>query len=189
MTVDEYKALLKSRLKPERYEHSLCVADEAVRLADKYGGDRDKAYIAGLLHDVMKNADSEEHLKMFETFGIMLSCVEKSARKLWHAMSGALYIRYVLGIDDTEIVDAVRYHTTARSNMTQLDKILYLADFTSADRQYDDVDTIRALVNKSMDEGLEYALSYSIVDLVNNGRAVHPDTVAAYNDVVLQHRS
>ena len=180
-----YKELLKSRLDEYRYNHSLCVADEAKRLAVKYGGDTDKCYLAGLLHDITKNATKEEHLKIFETFGIMLSSIEKNAVKLWHALSGAAYIKYVLNIDDEEIIDAVKYHTTAKANMSLTAKILYLADFTSLDRDYDDVEVIRALVDKSLDEAFIYALQYSIKDLADNKKAIHNCTVDAYNEVCL----
>lgn len=182
---DKYTAILKERLNEKRYFHSLCVADEAERLALKYGGDAQKCYLAGLLHDITKNANPEEHLKMFDTFGIMLSDIEKKAFKLWHAMSGEAYLKYVLLIGDEEVLDAVRYHTTAKANMSLTAKILYLADYTSKDRDYEDVDTIRELVDKSLDEALIYALKYSITDLVGEGRAVHPDTVDAYNETVL----
>ena len=185
MTIEEYKEILKSRLTDKRYEHSLCVADEAVRLAQKYGGDEDKCYIAGLLHDVMKNATADEHLLLFSQFGIILSDVEKNAEKLWHAMSGALFVEHNLGVNDKEIIDAIRYHTTARAGMTQLDKILYLADFTSADRDYPDVDILRSIADNSMTDAIKYALAYSINDLLNRGKPIHPDTVAAYNEINL----
>ena len=185
MTINEYKEILKKRLTPKRYNHSLCVADEAVRLAKKYGGDLDKCYLAGLLHDVTKNAPDEEHLKLFQDFGIILSDIEKKAKKLWHAKSGTVFVQYFLGIEDKEVLDAIRYHTTARAGMTQLDKILYLADFTSADRDYDDVDILRGIAEKSMEDAIRYALAYSITDLVQQGRAIHPDTVAAYNEINL----
>ncbi len=180
--IEEYKLLLQSRLNEKRYYHSLCVADEAVRLAEKYGADTEKAYMAGLLHDITKNAPAQEHLHIFNSFGIMLNSVEQNAEKLWHAISGAAYVEHLLGIDDREIIDAIRYHTTARGNMTLLDKVLYLADFTSIDRDYDDVDVMRKLVDKSMNEALLYALSYSIKDLISSGRALHLDTINAYND-------
>ena len=181
----EYKDILKSKLIEKRYNHSLCVADEALRLANKYGGDPEKCYLAGLLHDITKNVNEEEHLKIFETFGIILSCVEKNAKKLWHAMSGEAYLRYVLGIKDEEVLDAIRYHTTAKENMTLTTKILYLADFTSADRDYEDVEVIRSLADKSLEEAIIYALKYSIVDLVNRNKAVHIDTLQAYNSYCL----
>lgn len=188
-SLQEYKALLEKRLAPKRYYHSLCVADEAKRLAEKYGADSEKAYLAGLLHDVTKNASEEEHLNIFDTFGIMLNSIEKNAEKLWHAMSGAAYVKYVLQIDDEEIYDAIRYHTTAKSNMSLLSLILYLADFTSADRDYEDVDVMRALVDKSLDEAFLYALSYTVKEIVDKGGALHLDTINAYNETVLKGNS
>jgi len=184
--IEKYKSILKTRLNEKRYHHSLCVADEAKRLAIKYGGDADKCYLAGLLHDITKNTRDEEHLKLFETFGIMLSDVEKNAFKLWHAMSGETYLRNVLGVNDEEILDAVRYHTTAKSNMSLTAKILYLADFTSLDRDYPDVDVIRKYVDESLEKAFIYALQYSITDLVEQKRAIHPDTVNAYNEYCLK---
>lgn len=179
------KSILKSRLNEKRYYHSLCVAKEAERLAEKYGGDAEKACLAGLLHDITKNAQDAEHLKIFREFGIILSDVEKNAKKLWHAMSGAEYVKHVIGISDPDIIDAIRYHTTAKADMSLLAKILYLADFTSEDRDYEDVDIIRGYVDESLEKAFVYALQYSITDLVNQGRAVHEDTVRAYNQAVL----
>ena len=101
-------------------------------------------------------------------------------------MSGAEYVKRVIGVDDPEIIDAIRYHTTAKENMSLLAKILYLADFTSADRDYEDVDVIRKYVDESLDKAFVYALQYSITDLVTQERAIHIDTVKAYNQAVLQ---
>ena len=182
---ESLKAVLQKRLNEKRYYHSLCVADEAKRLAEKYGGDSDKAYLAGLLHDITKNAPDEEHLQIFKEFGIILNDIEKNAKKLWRAMSGAEYVKNILGINDPEIIDAIRYHTTAKADMSLLAEILYLADFTSKDRDYEDVDVIRAYVDESLCKAFVYALQYSITDLVNQGRAIHPDTVEAYNQAVL----
>lgn len=181
---DDLKQILKSRLNEKRYYHSICVADEAVRLAEKYGADTQRAYLAGLLHDITKNASQAEHLQIFSQFGIILNDIEKNAEKLWHAISGACYIEHILKIDDKEIIDAVRYHTTAKADMSLLSQILYLADFTSLDRDYDDVSVIREKVNKSLNDAFVYALQYSITDLVNNKRAVHLDTLNAYNQAV-----
>ncbi len=181
------KAILQKRLNEKRYYHSLCVADEAKRLAEKYGGDSEKSYLAGLLHDITKNAPDEEHLQIFKEFGIILSDVEQNAKKLWHAMSGALYVKNILEINDPEIIDAIRYHTTAKAGMSLPAKILYLADFTSKDRDYEDVDVIRKYVDESLEKAFVYALEYSITDLVNQGRAIHPDTVQAYNQAVLKN--
>jgi nicotinate-nucleotide adenylyltransferase len=180
----EYKGLLRERLDDYRYNHSLCVADEAKRLALKCGIDPEKAYLAGLLHDVTKNASQEEHLQIFARFDIILNDIEKNAKKLWHAISGAAFCEGVLGIKDSEIIDAIRYHTTAKANMSPLCKLLYLADFTSLDRNYPDVDVMRGLVDESFDKAFVYALQYTIKDLCDQKRAVHFDTLAAYNEAV-----
>ncbi len=177
----EYKKILQERLDEKRYFHSLCVAEEAKRLAQKVGVDTEKAYLAGLLHDITKNAPREEHLQIFARFDIILNDVEKNALKLWHAISGALYVEHILGIKDAEIIDAIRYHTTAKENMSPLCLVLYLADFTSRDRNYPDVEVMRELVDISFNKALLYALQYTIKDLVDLKRAIHFDTLKAFN--------
>ena len=94
----------------------------------------------------------------------------------------------MLQVKDADILDAVRYHTTARAGMSRLERVLYLADFTSADRDYPDVDEMRRLVDVGMDEAMEYALVYSIRDLTERRQAVHPDTLAAYNELVMSRK-
>lgn len=184
--IEAYKEILKTKLVEKRYYHSLCVADEAKRIALKYGADADKCYLAGLLHDITKNSPKEEHLQIFESFGIMLSVLEKNAEKLWHAISGAAYIEHILEIKDAAILDAVRYHTTGKADMSLITKILFLADFTSLDRDYEDVEVIRGLVDKSLNEAVIYALKYSIKELVEDSKPIHPDTLAAFNEALLK---
>lgn len=180
----DYKKLLRERLTEKRYNHSLCVAQEAYRLALKYGADEQKAYLAGLLHDITKNAPDTEHLNIFNKFDIILDDIEFNSVKLWHAISGAAYIEYILNIKDKEIISAVRYHTTARKDISLLEKILYLADFTSADRDYEDVGVLRRLVNESLENAYIYALSYSVKELVDKSVPIHTDTFEAYNEAV-----
>ena len=182
--IEEYKSLLRSRLSDYRYNHSLCVAQSAVELAEKYGADPAKALVAGLLHDITKEAEKSEHFALFEESGMSLSELECRNPKLWHAMSGAVYMKLKLNIDDEEILSAVRYHTTARAGMTLLEKIIYIADFISADRVYDDVDIVRELAKKSLEETMEYTQVYSINDLLKKHRPIHPDSVACYNEIV-----
>lgn len=182
---EKYRQIIKSRLKPKRYEHSLAVAAQAVVLAEKYGCDKDKAYTAGLLHDIMKNSSEEEMLHILSRVGIMLNDVEKNAVKLWHAIAGYAYLKAELGITDDDILNSVRYHTTARKGMSVLEKVVYLADFTSADRDYDGVEDMRAAVQMDLDKAMFIALQYSVNELVGRGSAVHTDTIDAYNETVL----
>lgn len=184
MDFNSYKQIIRERLDDYRYNHSICVAEEARRLALIYNIDVDKAYLAGLLHDITKNFSAEEHLKIFSRFDIILTDIEKSSEKLWHAISGAAYVNNILKVNDNDIVSAIRYHTTAKNNMTLFEKIIYLADFTSADRNYPDVSVMRKLVDKSIKDAMLYSLNYTINDLKDKNKAVHPDTLAAYNEIL-----
>ena len=144
----DYEEAIRPFLSEKRYHHSLCVAEAAEELARQYGADEEKAWIAGILHDILKETPGEEQLRMLDGFGIALTDLERSAPKLWHAITGAAYLEHTLHIQDREILDAVRYHTTGRADMTLLEKILFVADYTSADRQFDGVDRLRSLARK-----------------------------------------
>lgn len=181
---DQFIEIIRGRLTPKRFRHSLAVAEEAVRLANKYGADPAKARTAGILHDIMKDERPDALLQMFRDFAILLDDVEKNAPPLWHARAGAAFIERVLGVSDADILAAVRYHTTARAGMSLLEKIIYLADITSADRDYPDVKEMRRIADTGILPAMEYALSYSIRDLLSRRKALHPDTIGAYNEAV-----
>lgn len=181
---DKYDALVKKRLKPSRYEHSICVMNRAVELAEKFGADVQKARLAGLLHDIMKNVDRKNMLQFIEDSGIILLYADLCAPQLWHAIAGEAYIRRELGIDDVDVLNAVRYHTTGRAGMSLLEKVVYLADLTSADRDYPDVKKTRKIVDKSLDRGMLYSMKFLITDLVGEGKVLHPDTLACYDELV-----
>lgn len=183
--LQDYKEILRSRLSDYRYQHSLCVAKAAVELAERYGADAEKAFLAGLLHDITKEANREEHFALFASGQVALTKAESVNPKLWHAMSAPVFLKEKLNIADEEILTAVRYHTTARAGMSLLEKVIYIADFISADRDYDDVEVVRALAKQSMEETMLYTLDYSIRELLARKRAIHPDSIACYNETVL----
>ncbi len=187
--IDEFKALLKERLHEDRYYHSLCVMEEAKRLAKKYGADIEKATVAGLLHDITKNEPDEIHRLIFEKGNIPLDDVSRKSRKLFHAISGAYVIEHDLGITDKDIINAVRYHTTARENMTILEKVIYMADFISADRTYDGVDELRKMAYTSLVDAMVFALAFSINELTEKKAMLHLDTVKAWNDCIKERNS
>ena len=181
---EQYIDIIRGRLTPKRFRHSLAVAEKARDLAEKYGADVEKAYMAGLLHDIMKDTDGDSQLQILQDFDILLDDVEKQSPKLWHARAGAAFMEHILSIHDTDILNAVRYHTTGRAGMSLLETILYLADFTSADRDYPDVDVLRELTDRDLLEAMEYAAAYTIQDLQQAGLTVHPDTTACYADIL-----
>jgi putative HD superfamily hydrolase of NAD metabolism len=189
MNAANYREIIKPLLSEKRYYHSLCVSETAVKLAEKYCADVKKAEVAGILHDIMKDLSPDEQLKMMTRYDIVLSDVERTAQKLWHAMLGAAYIEDKLGITDREILNAVRYHTTGRANMTALEKVLYIADFISEDRDYDGVEGMRKAAGVSLEQAMVEGMTFSILDLARRYKPIHPDTVAAYNQVVLAYKS
>ncbi len=180
--------LIRSRLKEERFVHSLNVAKSAAYLAEKYGADKNKCYTAGLLHDITKNAPANEHIELFYESKTELTEDELKNHKLWHAVSGAEYIRHIMKIDDEEIYNAVRYHTTGRADMSLIEKIVYVADFISEERNYDDVDVMRRLADESLEKAMLYALRYTIPDLVKKGNTIHKDSIQLYNQLILEEK-
>ncbi len=188
MTIDEYKALLKQELNEKRYYHSLCVADEAKRLACKYGADANKMYLAGLLHDITKNKSDSEQLQLCEKFGIMLNRTEKASPLIWHAITGAEVVKHDLGITDEDIISSIRFHTTGKADMTLPQKIIFTADLTSADRCYPDIEEIRVASDRSLEECIVKVLKFTITDIVSKGNPLHPDTLDAYNYLITEGR-
>ena len=102
-------------------------------------------------------------------------------------MLGAAYIKNELHINDPEILDAVRYHTTGRRNMSLLEKILFIADFVSDDRDYPGVEGLRRAAEVSLENAMIEGLAYTISDLAGQKKAIHPDTIEAYNQAALSY--
>lgn len=182
---EQFIEIIRTRLSDYRFHHSMCVAQEAKRLAEKYGADPNKAYTAGILHDIMKDTDKDAQMQVLGDFGVVLDEIEQRSPTLWHARSGEVFLRNILGVTDEEILSAVRYHTTGRAGMSRLEQVVFTADFTSADRDYPDVAVIRSLAEESLTAAIRYGVEYTIRDLIDRGRTVHPDTLAVYNEIVL----
>ena len=184
----KYVSLLQRRLKETRFLHSLHVADAAVMLAKKYGADEDKAYLAGLLHDITKNETDENQLQIMQSGGIILSKTQLANPKLWHAMRGMVYLRDVLGITDEEVLGAVRWHTTGKAGMTLLEKVVFIADYISVERDYPDADLMRRLSAESLDAAALYALKYSLRHLSEKEKPICEDSVAYYNELIISKK-
>ena len=180
-----FEKVLKARMGEKRYIHSVNVATEAQRLAKKYGADIEKAKLAGTLHDITKETPSNDQLEIINNSGIELNFVESFSPKLWHAIAGAGFVRDVMGIDDEDVFNAIRYHTSGRAEMSLLEKCVFIADFTGAERDYDGVDEMRALADKSLAEAMAFGLSFSLSDLAKRRLAIDPNSLACYNEVVL----
>lgn len=187
MSIAEYKKIIKSMMSENRYNHCVNVSKEAVKLAKRYGGDEEKAAIAGILHDITKEMPKEEQLQIMLDSGIILDDIQKNAPKLWHGISGSVYIKNHLDIDDEDILNAVCYHTTGRAGMSLLEKIIFVADFTSEERTYKGVATMRKKSRKSLEDAMLYGFKFTFSDLSSRELAIHPDELACYNEIVLNN--
>ena len=177
----EFLEILKTRLTPQRLYHSICVAEQAKHLAEKFGGDSEKAYTAGLIHDIMRYEPVEKMLELIENDGQILTDSEKNITVTLHAIAGEVFLRKELGVTDNEILSAVRWHTTGKEDMSLLEKIIYVADLTSEDREYPDILEVRAMAEESLDKTCLRGLSFTIEDNAKKCRPIHIDTVKAYN--------
>ena len=156
MSIAEYKKIIKTMMSENRYNHCVNVSKEAVKLAKRYGGDEEKAAVAGILHDITKEMPKEEQLQIMLDSGIILDDIQKNAPKLWHGISGSVYIKNHLCIEDEDILNAICYHTTGRAGMSILEKIIFVADFTSEERTYKGVATMRKKSRKSLEDAMLY---------------------------------
>lgn len=176
-----YVGLMKTLLKDSRRIHSLYVAQQAVRLAKRWGENETYALVAGLLHDIQKNVPGEEQLQRILNSDIIFEKTLPQQPKLWHAAAGAIYLRDALNIHNLQILNAVRYHTTGRAAMTRLEQIIYLADLTSKDRTYGGVEKMRELVDTSLDDAMREAMEFIMGDLLSRKALINSDTLSAYN--------
>lgn len=181
---EKVKAILKEKLDGYRYNHSLGVASAAEKLAERYGENPERAYFAGLLHDITKNTPRAEQLRIIEKGKADLTDDEMRNPKLWHAISGSIYIRDELNVTDEEIISAVRYHTTGKGGMSLFEKIIYIADFISEERTFDGVEYMRELAFESLDKAAMFAVRFCIPDLVGKGQILHIDSIMLYNELV-----
>ena len=104
----------------------------------------------------------------------------KESKALMHAVAGRCVARDVYNVEDEEVLDAIRWHTTGRANMTMLDKIIYLADMIEPNRKpYPGLEPLRALCMEDLDKAMRTALQMSLRHVEEQGKTLHPDTMAA----------
>ena len=165
-------ARLISEITAKRMEHTAYVMQEAIALADRFGVDPRKARLAALLHDCCKSKPLDELLPFADTVPPIPSIL--------HAPAGASYAKTVYGVTDEDVLQAIRLHTTGDAGMTDLDKVVYLADMIEPSRDYEGVDAIRSA--DSLNEMMRLALTRSICYIKKKGGAIHPATERALKE-------
>lgn len=172
---------VEAQLSKERYFHSIAAMETAGELARIHGADIQKARIAALLHDCAREFSKEKMLMLSKKYNLDLDEVSLWEKVLIHGPLGAKIAYYEYKVHDNEILDAIECHTTAKKNMTKLDKIMYISDYIEPNRDFDGVEELRRLVLENLDSAVLFALNCTISELINAGRLIHPRTLEARN--------
>lgn len=174
---------LKPLISQERYEHTLSTEKTAIELAQLHGADPDKASLAALLHDCAKNISNnpesfakEHHIEEY------LHDYDDYPMPVLHAPMGAHLAQVEFGVNDPEVLSAITWHTSGKPDMSLMDKVIYLADYTEPTRfSTPELEEVRALSKTDLDKALLTALKYSIKRIEAKGGPVHYTTLNAYN--------
>lgn len=179
--IADYQKKMKKKLDPIRYVHVISVSYTAMMLAARYGCDVKKAQIAGVLHDCAKRYTDEELIAKCQKRGIALSEEEIKAPAVIHAKYGAWLAEHKYGVQDPEILSAIACHTTGKPEMTDLDKIIYIADYIEPFRdKASNLTKVRELAFKDLDKTLLTILKSTLEYLKSKGAVVDPMTLQAY---------
>ena len=174
---ESLEEFIKANLKESRYRHSMGVEEMAVRLARLHGADSEKAAFAGRYHDLAKNFDEETMDAYIRKYGLPEYLIGNNA--LAHSKVGAAILENEFGVTDREILDSVRYHTTARKDMTLLDEVIFVADVVEDNRTYSDLDYYQDLAYRDLDRACLEILEYTIGSLTAKGKVIDKDTLEA----------
>lgn len=172
---------IEENLTEKRLKHTYSVAEEARKLAAKYGVDEDKAELAALFHDMYRSTP-ESVLNMYVThLGLSRRLIDNV--NLAHSKVAAVIMSRDYNIEDEDLINAVSYHTTGRSGMSTLEKIIFIADAIEPGRSYPGVDEIRRRAYKDLDAACISSLTRTIEYVTEKGDHLDPDTINALKDL------
>lgn len=170
---------VKTRLPENRYNHVLGVLGTSVELAKRFNVPEEKAQVAAILHDVAKFSDRQWMQSVIISQKMDPLLLDYHA-ELWHAPVGAYVASYEFGVNDEDVLNAIRYHTTGRAGMSDLEKIIYVADMVEPNRKFTGVDELRQLKEQGLDVMMEACIKHSIEFLVSKNQPVFPDSLKCY---------
>ena len=182
-TVDikKIRKKMEKPLDPKRFEHTLGVAYTAAALAMCYEVDINKAQTAGLLHDCAKCMSNEKKLLICEKHHIPVNDVEKKNPFLLHAKVGSYLAMKQFCIHDQDIINAILNHTTGRPGMSQLEKIIYIADYIEPGRkQAPNLTQVRRMAFQDLDKALLQILGDTLKYLNSIDSPIDPMTQKTY---------
>ena len=183
MDLKQAKELVRSRLSDKRYEHTINVKKMAVKLAKQYGVDEEKAALAALLHDSAKELGKDEMRAIMQAHPEYAEGGESRPTPVWHGICAAILARTEWGVEDEAVLSAIACHTAGKPGMSKLDKIVYLADMSSAERDWPGVNRLRKLERKDLDAAMLMALKQTNDFVLSQGKPLDPMSKAAYDEI------
>ena len=188
--IKDLKKELKKEMDDSRYEHTLGVMYTCAALAMRYNYDLEKAMLAGLLHDCAKCMPNAKKLKMAEKHHLEISELERKNPFMLHAKLGAFLAKKKYDIEEEEILDAIRWHTTGRPQMTLLDKIVYVADYIEPKRdKAPNLAVIRQMAFTNLDDALLKILTDTLGYLGDSSEHVDSMTKMTYDYYINQNNN
>ena len=177
-------ARLREAIPERRFAHTLGVADEAVRLARRFGADEGRAWLAGMLHDCAKGIPTEKQAETCDRLGVAIDDEVRRCPSVIHGFLGAHLARTVYGVDDPVVLRAIELHTIGDAGMSLLQRIVFLADSTEPGRNFPGVDAMRAAAENNLDEALRLFVGGQFGHLVEKRAIMHSGLLRLWNDLV-----
>jgi len=181
LSIEEMNLYLKENLMEKRYIHVLGVVETAKKLAKINDISEEKAEIAALAHDVAKNLSKEKMKEMMKENNITISELEENNSNLWHSIIAPIEAKAKLGIENEEILDSIRWHTTGKENMSILTKIIYIADMIEPNRNFNGIEDLRKITFDNLDAGVYSGLTHNIEFLLTKNLLIDENTIKARN--------
>lgn len=181
MDIDAITEQLKGELDEARYQHSVNVMEASTALARHYGADGEKARLAGILHDCGKNYKGDVARYYIQRIGYQADPIEWTQTRLLHGIIGEHLAKTVYGVKDEDVLNAIRWHTTGRAGMSELEKIIFVADYIEPLRNFDGIEAIRAAAYENLDRCVVLCADSTIEYILKKGVLLHGRTVETRN--------
>jgi predicted HD superfamily hydrolase involved in NAD metabolism len=178
-------AELKKTLSKRTYGHARGTAKTAVMLAGRFGADKNKAAIAGFLHDCAKDLGRDALKAAVKNYGVKITAQEKKIPAIWHGYVAEKMAEKEFGIKDRQILKAIKLHSTGGRRMGKLEKIIYVSDFIEPGREYRESRELRKLLKKNitLDYLVYNVLKEKVKYLRQKELMIHPATKLLFNQI------
>lgn len=171
---------VESRMGAKRFKHVLGVEETAIQLADIYGVSIEAASIAALCHDYAKERPDQEMRELIVTEQLEEDLLDYGS-SIWHGPCAAEIVKKEFQLLDEDILNAIRYHTIGRSQMSLLEQVIYVADFIEPGRNFPGVEEARTLAAKNLQEAVTYETQQTLMHLIKTKKKIYPKAVATFN--------